>query len=75
VTFDQHPTAAAVFPAVLDPTLMFMGRPLIVAWVPGVMIAIIAMIPTDPNGFPVRARTTALVDWGRRPNPNHYLGH
>jgi hypothetical protein len=54
---------------------MFMGRALIVTWVPGVMIAIIAMIPTDPNGFPVRARTTVLVDGMGRPNLNHYLGH
>jgi hypothetical protein len=75
VTFDQHPTAAAVFPAVLDPALMFMGRALIVTWVPGVMIAIIAMISADPNGFPVRARTTVLVNGMGRPNLNHYLGH
>jgi len=64
-----------VFPAVLDPALMLMGWALVAAGVPGVVVAIIAMISADPNGFPVRARTTTLVDGMGRPNLNHYLGH
>jgi hypothetical protein len=73
VTFDHHPTATAVFPAVLDPALMLMGRALIVAWVPGVVVIVVTMISADPDGFPVRARTTALVDRSRRANAYHYL--
>lgn len=64
-----------MFPAVLDPALMLMGWALVAAGVPGVVVAIIAMISADPNGFPVRARTTTLVDGMGRPNLNHYLGH
>ena len=51
-----------VFPAVLDPACMFMGRALIVAGVPGVMVVVVAMIPANPHGFPVGARPAALVN-------------
>src|SRR5665213_59131 len=54
---------------------MLMGWALVAAGVPGVVVAIIAMISADPNGFPVRARATTLVDGMGRPNLNHYLGH
>jgi hypothetical protein len=52
---------------------MFMGRALIVAGVPGVMVVVVAMIPANPHGFPVGARPAALVNRRRRTNTNHYL--
>lgn len=73
VSFNHDPAAALVLPVAPDPALVLLGWMIPTAWIPYIMVVVVAMITVDPDGSPVRARSAALVNIMRRPDANGYL--
>jgi len=73
MAFDEDILAMAVFPAVGDPALAPMGRLLVVAGRPDIMVAFVAVIAGLPYVSLAGRWAAPFVHWRGRPDANYDL--
>ena len=70
MTFNQHPSSAAMNPMMPDPNRMLMGRTVPAARNPYVPSTVVAVISIDPNISSFGTGPAAFDDGSRRPHAN-----